>query len=122
MLTIHTIEEQDGAAEDLAFVNGLERARGRGIFRIHQHFPIARLEFFHAAAEDDTTPVDEHHIGKDVLNLVDLMGGDDDGAAAIEVVVQERIVELLAKEDVEAECRLIEHQQFGVNGHDQGKV
>ncbi len=42
--------------------------------------------------------------------------------AAIEVVVQERVVELFAIQDVEAKRRLVEHQQFRVDRHDQGEV
>jgi hypothetical protein len=56
------------------------------------------------------TAVDEHQVGEDVLDLLNLMCRHHDGAAAIEVVVQQRIVELLAIEDVEAERRLIQHQ------------
>ncbi len=41
---------------------------------------------------------------------------------AIEVVIQQRIVELLAIQDVEAKRRLVQHQQFRVNGHDQSEV
>ena len=72
--------------------------------------------------EYDAAAVDEHEIGEDVLDLFDLMCGHDDGAAAIEVVVQQRIVELLAIQNVEAKRGLVEHQQFRVNGHDQSEV
>ncbi len=61
-------------------------------------------------------------IGKDVLDLFHLMRGHDDRAAAIEVVVQQRIVELLAIQDVEAKRRLVQHQQSRVNRHDQSEV
>ena len=57
-----------------------------------------------------------------ILDLFHLMRGDDDGAAAIEVVVEQGIVELLAIEAVEAKRRLVEHQQFRVDGHDQREV
>ncbi len=100
----------------------LERPRRGDLLGIHHHFQIARLEFFHAAIEDDAAAVDEHEIGEDVLDLFHLMGRHDDGAAAIEVVVQQRIVELLAIQDVEAERRLVQHQQSRVNGHDQSEV
>src|SRR5256885_4099497 len=50
------------------------------------------------------------------------MGGHHDRAAAIEVVVQQRVVELLAKKDVEAKRGLVQHQQFRVHGHDQSEV
>ena len=42
--------------------------------------------------------------------------------AAIEVFVQQGIVKLLAIQKVEAQRRLVEHEQFRVNGHDQGQV
>src|SRR5439155_22505457 len=81
-----------------------------------------RLQFFHAAIEYHPTMVDEHDIGEDVLDLFHLMCGYDDRAAAIEVVVQQGIVELLAIQDVEAQRRLVQHQQFCVDGHDQSEV
>src|SRR5258708_1860933 len=89
---------------------------------MHCHFEIARLEFFHAAIENDAPTVDEHEIGQDVLDVFNLMRGYDDGAAAIEIVVQQRIVELLAVQDVEAERWFIQNQQLCVNGHDQSEV
>jgi hypothetical protein len=45
-----------------------------------------------------------------VLDLFNLMCRHHDGAVAIEVVVQQRIVKLLAIEDVEAERRFVQHQ------------
>src|ERR1700676_2811965 len=112
MLSIDVIEQQDAPAEHLALVNRLEGAGCGDVFRTHHQFYIARLEFFHAAIEYDSTAVDEHEIGKDVLDLFHLMCGHQDGAAAIEVVVQQRIVELLAIENVEAKRRLAHNQQF----------
>src|SRR5882757_588510 len=89
LLTIGAIEEQDGATEDLTLVNGLERACcGRAVGKHHQ-FHIAGLEIFHAAVEDDATAIDEHDVGEDVLNLFHLMSGYEDGAAAIEVIVEQ---------------------------------
>src|SRR6266702_953841 len=122
LLAVDAIEQQDAAPEHLALVNRLERPRCGDLLRIHHHFQITRLEFLHAAIEYDAAAVDEHDIGQDVLDLFNLMCGHDDGAAAIEVVVQQRIVELLAIKDVEAKRRLVQHQQFRVNGHDQSEV
>ena len=119
---IDMIEQQDAAAEHLALVHRLERPRGRELLGIHHHFQIARLEFFHAAFEHDAAAVDEHEVGEDVLDLFHLMRRHHDGAAAIEVVVQQRVVELLAIQDVEAKRRLIQHQQFRVDRHDQREV
>jgi hypothetical protein len=38
------------------------------------------------------------------------------------LLVQQRVVELLAIKDVEAESWLVQHQQLSVNGHDQRDV
>ena len=73
---------------------------------MHHHFQIARLEFFHAAAEYDAAAIDEHDIRENVMDLFHLMCRHDNGAAAIEVVVQQGIVELLKIEDVKAKRRV----------------
>ena len=44
-------------------------------------------------------------------DLIDLVGGDDDGAGAIEIVVEERVVKLLTKKYVKPERRFVEYQQ-----------
>ena len=46
----------------------------------------------------------------------------DDGAGLVEIIVQERIVELFAIEDIEAKRRLIQHQQFRIDRHDQREM
>ena len=66
--------------------------------------------------------VDEHEIGNDVLDLLHLVRRHDDGAGPIEVVVQERIVELFAKQEVEPQRGLIQHQQPRVDGHDHSEM
>ncbi len=89
LLPIDTLEQQNAATEHLTLVNGLKSACGSELLGMDHHFEIARLKFFHAAIEDDATLLDEHEIGEDVLDLFHLMGGDEDGAAAIEVVIQQ---------------------------------
>jgi hypothetical protein len=42
------------------------------------------------AIEHDTTAVDEGDIGEDVLDLLNPVRRDDDGAAAIEAVAKQR--------------------------------
>src|SRR5881394_3053654 len=96
LLAFDTIEQQDAAPEHLAFMNRLQHPRCGDLLGIHHYFQIARLEFFHTAIEYDAAAVNEHDIGQDVLNLFHLMGGHNDRAASIEVVIQQRIVELLA--------------------------
>src|SRR5216683_384742 len=121
LLAFDTIEQQDAAPEHLALVNRLQRPCCAELFGMHHQFQIARFEFLHAAIEYDATAIDEHDISQDVLNLFHLMGGHHDGAASIEVVIQQRIVELLAIQNIQAKRRLVQHQQFRVNGHDQSE-
>src|SRR5271163_1510615 len=92
LLALDMIEQQDGAAEHLALLDRFESAGGGELLGTHHQFHVARLEFFHAAIENDATAVDEHEIGEHVLDLFYLMGGHDNGAAAVEVVVQQGIV------------------------------
>src|SRR5882672_4013501 len=120
LLTIDSIEQQDAATEHLALVHRLEPPCRGYLLGMHHHFQIARLQLFHAAIEYDAAAVDEHDIREDVLDLFHLMCGHHDSAAAIEVVVQQGIVELLAIQDVEAERRLVQHQQLRVDSHHQG--
>jgi hypothetical protein len=46
----------------------------------------------------------------------------DNRAAAIEIIVQQRVVELFAIQDVEAKRRLIEHEQSRVDCHHDGEM
>src|SRR5262249_4859471 len=87
LLAIDMIKQQDAAAEPLALVHGLESPRRSEPLGMHHYFEIARLHLFHTVIKHDAAAVDEHQIGEDVLDLLHLMGGHHDGAAAIEVVV-----------------------------------
>src|SRR5581483_8979746 len=86
------------------------------------HFHIAGLKLFHAGREDDAAAINKHDVGENILDLVDLVRGDHDGARAIEVVVKQGVVKLLAEEDVETKRGLVEHKQPGIDGHHQGQV
>jgi hypothetical protein len=89
LVAVHMIEQQNGATKDGALVNRLKRTCCRDMLGIHHYLHITRVEFFHAALEDDPAAIDKHEIGKDVLDLLDLMRRYDDRAAMIEVVVQQ---------------------------------
>src|SRR6266851_9144135 len=88
LVAIDPIEQQNAAPEYLALVNRFERTRRSDLFRMHRDFQKARLEFFHAAIEYDAAAIDEHDVGEEVLHFFYLVRGYDDGAFAIEVVVQ----------------------------------
>src|SRR5205085_4028400 len=110
LVTIDMVEQEDTATEHRSFVNWLEGTRRGKLLGIHHYFQVTRVEFFHAALEHDATAVDEHEIGQNVLDLFHLMCRHHDGAAVIEVIVQERIVELFPIKDVEPKRRLVQHQ------------
>src|SRR5262249_37283682 len=118
LLTIGSIEQHDVSANSLAFVNRLKRAGRCELVGFYCDFGITRFEIFHAAIKNDASAIDEHEISKDVLNFFDLMCSDNDRATAIEVVVEQRVVELLAIKNIEAERRLIKHEQPRINRHD----
>src|SRR5207248_833341 len=116
-LTIHPIEKHGAATDSLTLVHRLERPCRGGLLGTHRHFQITRLQLFHAAIQYDPSAVDEHDIREHVLDLFHLMCRYHDGAVAIEVVVQQGIVELLAIQDVQTQRWLVQHQQSSVDGH-----
>ena len=121
-MTIAVVEEQDAAVEELTLVYGFEGARGGDLLRMHDEFQIAGFVIFDGGIQQDPAAVHEDDVGEKVLKLFHLMGGDDDSPAAIEVVVEQGVIELLAIESVQADGGLVEHQQSGVDGHDQSEV
>ena len=67
-------------------------------------------------------PVDEQYVGEQILHFFHLMSGDQYGPRLVHVVIDQCVVEGAAGQYVEAESRLVEHQQSGVDGHGQGQV
>src|SRR5215471_10018179 len=88
------------------------------MIRMHHEFHVARLEFFHAAFQHDLAAIDEHEIGEHVLDFFDLVRRHHDRATPIEIVVQQRLVELFPKQNVQTKSRLVEYEQASVDGHD----
>src|SRR5207253_8051478 len=92
-----------------------ERTRAVEMIRMNHHFDIAGLEIFHAAFQNKPAAIDEDEIGQDILDFFDLMRRDNDGATAVEVIVEQRIVELFRSEEHTSElqsrghlvCRLL---------------
>src|SRR4030095_6640450 len=104
LVAIDLIEQENAAAEHLSFRDRLERARTRDMIRMDHHFNVARFEFFHRALENDPAAIDEDEIGQDILDFLHLMRRHHDGAIVIEVIVQQRIVELLPIYVFETKC------------------
>src|SRR6185437_10992395 len=122
LLAGDVVEEHDAAAEDGALAHGAERAGGVGVLGTNHEFGVAGGDGVHGGVEDDAAALDEDEVGEEVLDLFDLMGGDEDGAAAVEVLVEQGVVELLAVEQVEAEGGLVEDEELRVDGHDEREV
>ena len=70
----------------------------------------------------DLAVADEHQVGEDVFDFLDLVGGDEDGLVLVEVVFQQALVELLAVEDVQPQRGFVQHQQACVDGHHDRQV
>ena len=100
----------------------LERFCTGDVIRMHHHFDITRLEIFHAAFEHDPAAIDKDEIGQDILDFFDLMRRDNDGATAVEVIVEQRIVELFSIKNVESERRFVQHKQLRIDRHDQREM
>src|SRR3954454_5235528 len=117
LLTIGIFNQQNAFPEQLTLMDWPQGARGSEALRTDHDLEIARLELLHARTEDNAAAIDEHHVTEHVLDLFDLMRGHQNGAALIEVIVQQRIVELLAVGYIETTARLVQHQQPGIDGH-----
>ncbi len=120
--SIDTVEQKNRFAEDLAFVERLECARRIGPVGCDHHFCITFADFIHACIENQFAVLDEDQVGEDMLDFLDLMRGHEDGLLFVEIVVEQARVELLAIQDIQAQGRLIEHEQLGVDRHDQGQM
>src|SRR5512133_891990 len=117
LVAANAIEQQHAAPENCPLVQWIECARRSELLGVHHHFEVTRVEFFHAALEHDPATVDEHEVRQNVLDLFHLMCCHDNRATAIEVIVYHGVVELFAIQDVQAKCRLIEHEQARVDCH-----
>ncbi len=62
------------------------------------------------------------HVGEQILDFLDLVRGDHNGARLVHVVVDQRIVKSAARENVEPQRGFVEHQQLGVDGHGQRQM
>src|SRR5690625_2540166 len=85
-------------------------------------FAVAFLNGIHGYVEHQSTVFDEHQVGQNVLDLLDLVGGDDNGAPFVEILIEQVGVEALAKQDVQAQSGFVQNQKLRVNGHDQRQM
>ena len=109
-------------ADALPLGNGIQGPGRAQPVRVHEHFVIRGLDVLDTAVEHDSAAVDIHHVGEDVLDLLDLMCRHDHRAASLKVVLEQRIVELFAIEQIESQRRLVEHQQLCIDRHHDGEV
>src|SRR5258708_18479778 len=66
--------------------------------------------------------VDENHIGQEILDLLDLVGRENDRTLLVEVIIQQGVIELPPEQQVEAESGLIEYQQTRIDRQDEGEM
>src|SRR5207248_1138940 len=97
----HAVEQQNRAAENLPFIHRLQRSGPRNLIGDHRDFHISRFELFHSATKHDSSAVYEHQVCENVLQFLYLVRCHDNSAATVEVVVEQGIIELLAKQNVE---------------------
>src|SRR5215813_7892537 len=107
LLARHAVKQQNALPKHLSLVNRLYCPRIGKPFRPNHYFRVTPFQFFHRATQHNSPTVDEHQIRQHILNLFHLVRGHNDCAATIEVIVQQRIVELLSKQDIQAKRRLI---------------
>src|SRR5262245_28146453 len=89
LIAVNTIEQQHTAPENRTLVHRFKRACGGEVLRVHHHFEVTRVEFFHAALEYDPAAVDKHQIRQNILDLFHLMSCHDDRATPIEIIVKQ---------------------------------
>src|SRR5206468_11664093 len=95
LLSIPSFKQLDTAPKNLALMHRLQLPRRGDLLVTHEHLDKPRFQFLHATAEHDAAAVDELNICQDVLDLFNFVRRHDDGAAAVKIVIQQRIVELL---------------------------
>ena len=111
LLAINTIKQHHATSEHLAFVDRLESAGCGNLPGIDCQFHIARFQFVHAAGEHDAAAIHKHKVGEDVV-------GNSSTWCVVttmvrlrsKVVIQQRVIELLAKQKIEAKRGLVQHQ------------
>src|SRR5262249_22138800 len=98
---ICAIKEQYATSKHLTLIHRPQRPSRDGIFRVGGQLDVPRFQFVHAAPEHNSSPIEEQHIGQDVLNFIHLVGRHKNGPATVEIIVQKRIVKLLSVKNVE---------------------
>ena len=69
-----------------------------------------RLEFVRFVTEHNAPAIDKHHVGEHMLNLVNLVRGDENRALLVVVIIEQRFIKLLSVDDVKAQCRFIKYE------------
>jgi hypothetical protein len=113
---------EHGLAERSVLVKRSFSARGLELVGVDGHRRERVAESLDRTVEHDAAAVDEYHVREQILDLLDLVGGDEDRARLVHVVVHEGRVEAAPREQVETKGGLVEHQQFGIDCHGQSKV
>src|SRR5438477_7698596 len=78
LVAADAIKQQNASTENGPLVHRLQGACGGEVLRIHHHFEVTRIEFFHAALEHDAATVDENQVREHILYFFHLMCCHDD--------------------------------------------
>ena len=116
---VAALEEHRHAPEHFAFVERFELSRSRCILRRDSELHETLGHRVHGRVQYDVTAIDEDHVRQQVLDLFNLVGCENDGAFLVEIVVQQRVVELAAEQKIETQRGFVEHEQPRINRQNQ---
>ncbi len=119
---IDAIKDYGGHAEAGLAVDGAERLGGGQLVGLDDQLGELARHGFHLHVQDQLAIAHEHDVGEHELDLIHLVGGDEQGALLGHVVLEQAPVEALAIGDVEAERGLVEDEEFGIDRHHHGEV
>mmetsp|Transcript_5506 Transcript_5506/g.13194 ORF Transcript_5506/g.13194 Transcript_5506/m.13194 type:complete len:387 (-) Transcript_5506:2023-3183(-) len=100
-------------------VGGCHRlGRGRVVVQCHE----AAVDVLQADRQGHAAFVQHDHVAQQRLHLLHLVGGDQHAALAVAPLIDQHLVEALARHHVQAQGRLIQDHQLGVDGRNQRQM
>src|SRR5262249_13148803 len=117
-----SFEEHRNAPEDFPLIERLELTRLCRVLGVDSKLQVSVRQALHGALQYNMAAIDEDDVRQKVLDLLDLMGRENDGALPVEIIIQQRVIELPPEQQVEAERRLIQHQQPRIDRQDEGEM
>ena len=84
------------------------RCLARVVIRDELHETIRQI--VDGRVEDDTSMIDEQDVSQQIFDFFDLMRCHQNRTFVIKIIVEQRLIEGPAVQQIETECRLIEDQ------------